>query len=240
MTGSDRPPPHPHAPSPGEAGAAAAAREAFVRAHTTPSRAPLVPEIVLQLATEITPLWSATEGFLARHGVEPPYWAFAWPGAQAAARWILDHPDDLAGATVVDFAAGGGLAAIAAARRGARVRAVEIDPLAGAAIRVNADLNGVALEVLVADLVEGPPLVADLLICGDVCYSREMVAHILPWLRRCVDVGTRVLLVDPGRSHLPAGLVVEASYEVPTLLELEDRPVRTTRLLRLGGSVGAR
>jgi predicted nicotinamide N-methyase len=208
---------------------------AFVRDHTAVCELPFVPGVRLHLATEVTPLWTATELFLREHGIEPPYWAFAWPGSQACARWLRDHPPR--GRVVVDFAAGGGLAAIVALQCGARrAVAVEIDPVAGAAIRANAALNGVDPEVVVADLCEGPPIEADVLVTGDVCYSRPMVDRILPWLRRCAAAGTEVVIADPGRHYQPADGVEEiAAYDVPTLRELESGDSRTTRLLRLFG-----
>lgn len=205
----------------------------FVRDHTQVVAPPLVPELRLHLATELTPLWTATELFLRRHGVEPPYWAFAWPGSIAVARWILDDPARVRGRRVMDFAAGGGLAALAAARAGARAVAVEIDPVAGAAVRLNAALNGVEVEVVVDDLPGGPPPEADLLVTGDVCYSRPMVDHLLPWLRRAAAAGVEVLLADPGRAYLPDGLEEVGRWDVPVSRELEDRDVRLTRLLRL-------
>ncbi len=126
---------------------------AFLRANTVIGRPALVPEIALHLASEITPIWQATEAWLAETGIEPPFWAFAWPGGQALARHILDHPESVAGRRVLDFAAGGGIAAIAAARAGAAVvEAVEIDPLAVAAIRANAALNGTAVTAVLGDI----------------------------------------------------------------------------------------
>ncbi|MEJ0044849.1 MAG: hypothetical protein WDN04_00845 [Rhodospirillales bacterium] len=111
--------------------------------HTVQGRAPLVPELVLWLATEITPIWQATEDWLAEHNMAPPFWAFAWPGGQAAARYLLDYPHLVAGKRVLDFAAGGGIAGLAAARAGAAsVEANEIDALAAAAIGLNAAANG--------------------------------------------------------------------------------------------------
>ncbi|HWX47583.1 MAG TPA: 50S ribosomal protein L11 methyltransferase, partial [Roseomonas sp.] len=139
----------------------------FIAAHTALARPALVPEIELHLATEITPIWQATEEWLAERDIEPPFWAFAWPGSQALARLILDGAIPVAGRRVLDFAAGGGLAAIAAARAGAaRVEAAEIDPLAIAATRLNAAHNGVAVEATAADVV-GQPRRWDTVLAGD-------------------------------------------------------------------------
>jgi predicted nicotinamide N-methyase len=209
----------------------------FVRAHTALAHAPLVPEIALHLATEITPIWQATEDWLHRVGVEPPFWAWAWPGGQALARHVLDHPATVAGRRVLDFAAGCGIAAIACARAGAAaVEAAEIDPLAIAAITLNAAANGVTLTALAGDLV-GTPGRWDLILCGDVCYEAPMTAHILPWLR-AQAVETEIWLADPGRAYLPPdGLEPFARYTVPTTTELEDRPERTATVYRLRSGI---
>jgi len=208
-------------------------RDNFIRANTLPVRAPLVPEFVLYLATEITPIWQATEDWLRETGTEPPFWAFAWPGGQALARYLLDHPAQAAGRRVLDFAAGCGIAAIAAARAGAaHVEAAEIDPLAAAAIRLNAAANGAAVTALAADVV-GCTGRWDLILCGDVCYEAPMTGHILPWLRRLAGAA-EVWIADPGRAYLPReGLLPFASLVVPTTPELEDRSERLVTLFRL-------
>ena len=206
---------------------------AFLRAHTAPARAPLVPEFTLQLASEITPVWQATEDWLHRSGIAPPFWAFAWPGGQALARHVLDHPQTVAGRRVLDFAAGCGIAAIACARAGAAlVEAAEIDPMAAAAIALNAAANGVAVAALTGDLV-GTPGRWDFVICGDVCYEAPMTRHILPWLRGLAR-HAEVWVADPGRAYLPReGMAAFAHYLVPTTTELEDRTERLVTLYRL-------
>ncbi|WP_342452795.1 class I SAM-dependent methyltransferase [Pararoseomonas indoligenes] len=203
-------------------------------ANTAIARPPLVPEVPLYLATEITSIWQATEAWLGEQGIEPPFWAFAWPGSQALARWILDDPSPVAGKRVLDFAAGGGLAAIAAAKAGAAmVEAAEIDPLAHAATRLNAGLNGVVVAEAPGDVV-GSPCRWDTIMAGDVCYEAPMTNHILPWLRRLAAEGATVILADPGRAYLPhAGLSPIARYAVPVTRELEDREERTVTLFRL-------
>ena len=213
---------------------------AFIRAVTAIARPPLVPEIALHLATEITPIWQATEAWLGEVGIEPPFWAFAWPGSQAMARLILDDPARVAGRRVLDFAAGCGLAAIAAARAGAGlVEAAEIDPLAVAATRLNAALNGVAVTALVADLVGSvSPRTGrwDLILAGDVCYEAPMTGHILPWLRAMAAAGAEVWLADPGRAYVPReGLAAMARFDVPVTRELEDRDSRRVTIARLLG-----
>lgn len=206
----------------------------FITAHTTIARAPLVPEVALHLATEITPIWQATEEFLARQGMEPPFWAFAWPGGQALARSILDAPEAVRGRRVLDFAAGCGIAAIAAAQVGAAlVEAAEIDPMAAAAITLNAALNGVAVIVLDADVVGSAPR-WDMILAGDVCYEAPMTAHILPWLRAMAGAGAEVWIADPGRAYLPvAGMALLSTHLVPTTRELEDRDTRQVTIHRL-------
>lgn len=206
---------------------------AFVAAHTVLARAPLVPEIALHLATEITPIWQASEAWLEQANVDPPFWAFAWPGGQVIARHVLDHPDLVRGRRVLDFAAGCGIAAIACAMAGtAVVEAAEIDAMAVAAIRMNAAANGVDVVVLDQDVV-GQPCRWDLILCGDVCYEAPMTAHIMPWLRK-MAAETEVWVADPGRAYLPGdGLTEVAVHDVPTSLELEDRVLRRTKLFRL-------
>jgi predicted nicotinamide N-methyase len=216
------------------AGEVNARAQEFVLAHTAPGRAPLVPEIVLHLASEITPIWQATEDWLAERNIDPPFWAFAWPGGQALARHVLDHPATVAGRRVLDFAAGGGIAAIACARACAIAEAADTDKLAIAAIRLNAAANGVSVAAQPGDVV-GAPCRWDLILCGDVCYEAPMTAHILPWLRVMARTA-EVWVADPGRAYLPRGGISSfATYSVPTTLELEDRTERQVTLYRLSG-----
>jgi predicted nicotinamide N-methyase len=208
--------------------------QAFIRANTTLATAPHVPEIRLYLATEITPIWQATETWLAERNVEPPFWAFAWPGGQALARHILDNPALVAGKRVLDFAAGGGIASIACAMAGAaQVEAAEIDAMARAAIGMNAGVNGV--KVSPANDVVGAACRWDLILCGDVCYEAPMTGHIMPWLTEMAHLA-EVWIADPGRAYLPkTGLEAFASYRIDTSLELEDSICREVRLYRLAG-----
>lgn len=205
----------------------------FIRTHTTLDRHPMVPEITLYLATEITPIWHATEDWLAERNIAPPFWAFAWPGGLALARHILDNPHLVAGRRVLDFAAGGGIAAIACAMAGAAsVEAAEIDPLAHAALRLNAAANLVEIAIPGASLV-GAACRWDLILCGDVCYEAPMTGHILPWLRGLAREA-EVWIADPGRAYLPvSGLTAIARFRVATSLELEDRTEREVALYRL-------
>ena len=208
--------------------------QAFVLSQTQPATTSLVPEITLHLATEITPIWQATESWCHTNNTEPPFWAFAWPGGQALARHILDHPATVAGRRVLDFAAGCGIAAIAAMRAGAAsAEAAEIEPLARTALALNAAANGTPLIIPTTSVV-GSPARWDLILCGDVCYEAPMTEHILPWLRR-MACHAEVWIADPGRAYLPRDrLTAFASYRVPTSLELEDRTERQVTLYRLG------
>ena len=190
---------------------------------------PLVPEIALHLATEVTPLWEATEASLQRANMPPPFWAFAWAGGQALARYILDNPAVVADKLVLDFAAGGGIASIAAAKAGAaHVLAAEIDPFALAAIKLNAALSSVSVEVTDTNLV-GTAVAAEIILAGDVCYERPMAERVAAWLRERAAAGALVLIGDPGRNYLPTEkLQPLIRYSVPTSVELEDRAVRQT------------
>jgi len=202
----------------------------FVRANTAVSTPPLVSEIRLHLATEVTPIWLATEETLARSGLAPPFWAFAWAGGQALARYLLDHPAVVAGRSILDFGAGSGLVAIAAAKAGAvSVVAAEIDNFAAAAILANAALNDVDIAVWTGDPLGTVDTRWEVVTAGDVCYERPMADRVTGWLRMLTARGTLVLLGDPGRAYLPAeGLIERARYLVPTSRELEDRETRET------------
>ena len=209
--------------------------EAFITAGTAAAAPPLTPEIRLHLATEVTPLWQATEDALEYDGVEPPFWAFAWPGGQALARHVIDHPETVAGKRVLDIASGSGIVAIAAAKAGAgRVTANDIDPLAVAAIRLNAAMNGVSLIVSGADLLDAVPVEGwDVILAGDVFYERTMARRMAAWLSDRAADGAAILVGDPSRAYLPEdGLACIATYEVPTSLELEDSAIRVTRIWR--------
>jgi len=205
---------------------------AFIRANTRPGTAPHVPEIQLYLGSQITPIWQATEAWLTERDIAPPFWAFAWPGGQALARHVLDNPGLVAGRRVLDFAAGGGIAAIACAMAGAATaEAAEVDPLALAAIGLNAALNDAKVTPL-PDVV-GAACRWDLILCGDVCYEAPMTARIMPWLT-AMATEAEVWIADPGRAYLPAaGLACFATYRIATTLELEDSTSREVGLYRL-------
>jgi predicted nicotinamide N-methyase len=210
-------------------------RETFIRENLAVDTAPLVPEVELYLASEITPIWRATAAELEAVGMPPPFWAFCWPGGQALARYILDNPETFRGRRVLDFAAGGGVASIALAKAGAAsVTASEIDSYAIAALKLNAEINNVCFEITEADLTRMESQGWDMVIAGDVCYERPMSERVTSWLRELADAGVTVLMADPGREYAPrAGLIELASYEIPTSRELEDREMRTTVLWRM-------
>jgi predicted nicotinamide N-methyase len=203
---------------------------AFVRAHTALRRTPLLPEIALWLADDVVPLWEAAEHLLGGTDTDPPFWAFAWAGGQAVARYVLDHPAEVAGRTVLDLASGGGVCAVAAALAGAtRVEAADIGSFAGAVTELNAESNGVRVAVTSRDLLGGPPPDVDVVLAGDVFYERRMAARMADWLATAHRQGSRVLVGDPGRAYLPGdGLVRLAAYDVSTLTDLESKPVRRT------------
>jgi predicted nicotinamide N-methyase len=207
----------------------------FVRANTGIASPPLTPEIRLHLATAVAPLWQATEAALQETHLPPPYWAFAWAGGQAVARHVLDHPALVAGRHVLDFGAGSGVVAIAAAKAGAQVTAAEPDRFAVAALTLNAALNGVEIEIETADLLTGAGA-WDAVLAGDMCYERPLAERLVPWLAARARAGALVLLGDPGRAYLPTrGLEALARHWVPTPLELEDREARETTVWRLQG-----
>jgi len=211
-------------------------REAdFIGANTVAAAAPLVPEIRLHLATEITPLWQATEATLGREQLPPPYWAFAWAGGQALARHVLDHPELVRGKRVLDFGAGSGLLALAAAMAGAASStAAEIDVFALAAIAANAALNRLGVAIETVDVIARRPVPWQVVLVGDMCYERPLAPRLTAWLRGLAQDGVLVLLGDPGRNYLPKeGLTEMARYTVPTPLDLEDRATREGVVWRL-------
>ncbi len=210
--------------------------ERFIRANTAQIAPPHVPELRLYLADEAHELWHRTEEELEAVGLPPPFWAFAWAGGQALARFVLDHPEIVARRHVLDFAAGSGLVAIAAARAGAeRVTAADIDPFCAAACRLNAQANGVEFDFDGSDPV-GRDAGWDLVLAGDVFYDREMAQHLPPWFAALKARGADVLIGDPGRSYLPADRLERlATYQVPVTRALEDAEIKKTTVWRFVG-----
>ena len=207
--------------------------EAFITTNAALMAPPLVPEIKLYLATEVVPLWRATEEELEKMGVPPPYWAFAWAGGQALARYILDHPDIVAGKRVLDIGAGSGLVGIAAARAGAAcVLAADIDAFSAAAVRLNAAANDCTIAITQDDLI-GTDGDWDVILVGDLFYERPLAERLLAWLK---VLGRPALLGDPGRTYFPRDQVERvALYNVQVSRDLEDREIRETGVYRLKG-----
>ena len=204
-------------------------RIAFILAHTRLIAVPHALEIRLHLAEEATELWQRTEEELGELGLPPPFWAFAWAGGQALARYILDRPSLVRGRHVLDFASGSGLAGIAAAKAGARVvSASDIDAFACVAMGLNADANGVTLDIIGRDLIGlGGPW--DTVIAGDICYERDLAETVTDWLDGLARRGVTVLIGDPGRAYLPRDrLTALATYEIPVTRALEDNDIKKT------------
>jgi predicted nicotinamide N-methyase len=206
---------------------------AFIRAETRLLPVPHAPEILLHVADEATELWRRTEEELGEIGLAPPFWAFAWAGGQALARYILDHPESVRGKRVLDFASGSGLVAIAAMKAGAaEAAACDIDAFAVAAIALNAGANGVAVAPVQADLV-GQDGGWDAVLAGDICYERDLAARVTGWLMSLSARGATVLIGDPGRSYLPRERLENlAFYQVPVTRTLEDADIKKTGVWR--------
>lgn len=207
--------------------------DAFIRANTRPIPVPGLG-ITLWQADELTPIWSATEAELQKNNIAPPFWAFAWAGGQALSRYILEHPETVAGKRVLDLACGSGLVAIAAAKAGAAiVFANDIDPTCEAAVLANAELNAVDLGWRAGDLLDEPMLDVDVLLAGDVFYEQLMAKRFLAFLRRAHGHGASVFVGDPGRNYFPRDSLIQcAEYQVETTTEIENSPVRTARVWR--------
>lgn len=208
--------------------------EAFIRANTELLRPPLVPELQLHLATELVPIWQATEDELQAMGVPPPFWAFAWAGGQALARYVLDNPKTVRSKHVLDFGAGSAIAGLAAAKAGAkRALCADIDPFAVTAMGLNAEANDLSIQATAENLL-GVDRGWDTVLIADMCYERELAAAVDDWMRGLVRRGALVLVGDPKRNYFPGeGLTPLAQYEVQTTRELEDREIRRTGVYRV-------
>src|SRR4051812_25621522 len=213
-------------------------RKAFIRTNTRLKPVPHVPEISLYVADESVPIWLKTEEELEQIGLPPPYWAFAWAGGQALARYVLDHPHEVAGKRVLDLASGSGLVAIAAAKAGAApVTAIDIDAFTEAAVALNGEANGVYVDMTLLDVLNHPAPDApryDVVLVGDLFYERDTAARALIFLERNAAIGTRVLIGDPGRTYLPKQQLTRlAEYSVPVTRELEDLDIKRTTVWEL-------
>ena len=210
----------------------------LIQAVTRLTPVPLVPEIQLHQASEPFSLWEHTELAVGRTGLAPPFWGFAWPGGQALARYLLDHPAVAGGKQVADIGSGSGLAAIAAARAGAAtVTAYDTDPLAIEAITINAAANGETVTAVCADVLDEagfPATGTSLLLVGDAFYQRDLAGRVVRFLLRAHGRGAAVLVGDPGRAYLPRDrLVPLAVYDVPGVAALEDADRKRTTVWRL-------
>ncbi|MCF3933947.1 50S ribosomal protein L11 methyltransferase [Acuticoccus sp. M5D2P5] len=206
----------------------------FVRANTVLGTPSHVPEIRLHLADDAMPLWHKTEEELAEVGLPAPFWAFAWAGGQALARYVLDHAAIASGRRVLDLGAGSGIAGIAAAIAGARhVVPSELDRFAIAAIGMNAAANNVRLDATVGDIL-GEAAEADLVLAGDIFYERPLAERAFAFLRRAQADGAEVLIGDPRRTYLPfEALEPVVTYSITVPLALEDMDVKKTTVWRL-------
>jgi len=208
-------------------------RAAFILAHTRPLQPPHAPEIMLQLADEATELWQKTEDELGEIGLPPPFWAFAWAGGQALARYLLDNPACVAGKSVLDFASGSGLVAIAAAKAGAaKVEACDIDAFAAAAIDLNARANAVTVKTRAENLI-GRDEGWDVVLAGDVSYEHDMAKAVTDWLQSLAQRGAFVLIGDPGRAYLARErLESVAEYRIAVSRSLEDCEIKHSQVWR--------
>ncbi len=206
---------------------------AFIRENTSILSPPLVPEVKLHLAHEAVPIWQKTEEELGEIGLPPPFWAFAWAGGQALARYILDNPEIVQGKRVIDIASGSGLVAIAALKAGAAsVLAADIDVFSIAAISLNANLNSVLLASTSANLLATPPPKVDVILVGDLFYEKHVAELCFNWLRQART--SQIYIGDPGRSYLPkTALTKIAEYSVPVSRDLEDAEIKQTAVWKL-------
>lgn len=209
-------------------------RDAFIRANTRLRAVPLTPEISLHLADEAVPLWKMTEDELGERGLPPPFWAFAWAGGQALARYVLDNADAVRGRRVLDLASGSGLVGIAAMKAGAKCcLCADIDGFALTAIALNAQANRTAVSVTGDDLLETQGD-WDVILAGDIFYEQDTAARALTFAGRCLARGASVLIGDPGRSYLPKDRLEKlAEYSVPVTRELEDAEIKRTAVWTL-------
>jgi predicted nicotinamide N-methyase len=216
-------------------------RWAFIRANTRLLAPPLVPELRLHLAEESLPIWQKTEEELGEVNVPPPYWAFAWAGGQALARYLLDNRPVVADKSVLDLGSGSGLAAIAARRAGAlAVLAADIDRWAIAAVQLNAAANGLPVATTPADLLAAAPPAVDVVLVGDLFYERALADSVLGFIERAAARGIQILIGDPQRSYFPRVRFEKlADYAVPVTRELEDAEIKRTAVWQPAGTHAA-
>lgn len=205
----------------------------FIRSHTRLEPVPFVPELRIHTATDVIALWQSTES-AERSDMAPPFWAFPWAGGQALARYVLDHPATVNGRTVLDLAAGSGLVAMSASLAGAAsVTANEIDPYADIAIATNADANNLVVKRRLGDLLDETPDM-DVVLAGDVFYSREMAGRMLTFMHRARSAGAEIIVGDPGRAYVPRdALELLAQYRIPVIRDLEDADFKLVSVWRV-------
>lgn len=201
---------------------------AFIRANTRVADVPGMP-LRLYQADALTPLWEATEQDLDAVNLAPPFWAFAWAGGQALARYILDNPESVRNKRVLDLASGSGLVAIAAGMAGAAdVAANDIDPICEAAVMLNAELNGVSVRYIAGNLIEGEAPDVDVVLAADVFYELRPAQKFMAFLKGCNEAGALILAGDPGRTYFPRPEFRQlAQYTVETTTEIENQAIRT-------------
>jgi predicted nicotinamide N-methyase len=214
-------------------------RRSFILEHTRLTPVPLTPELRVYSARAVNRVWFETARWLDDDNADVPFWCVPWAGGQALARWLLDHPNAVRGARALDFACGGGVVAIAAARAGARVSAVDIDPLACAATELAAEANDVAVHVRTTDIVGDPLPDIDVVLAGDIWYERAPGARFRRWFERLALRGAMILTSDAGRGYAPRRARELARYEVPTPFDLEAAAARTTRVMAIERADGA-
>ncbi len=204
--------------------------ERFIRANTALLSPPLVPELKLHLAAESLPIWQKTEDELGVMNVPPPYWAFAWAGGQALARYVLDNAHLVTGKRVLDLGTGSGLSALAAMRAGAAsCLAADIDTLALVATQLNAEANGLPVLTTAADLLAQEPAGFDVVLVGDLFYERALAERVLTYVDAARRHGALVLIGDPKRNYFPRDRFTKvAAFQVPVTRELEDAEIKDT------------
>jgi len=211
---------------------------AFIETNTQLTPVPLRPDIKLYLTDDTTRLWQRLQDQTGATDMPLPFWASAWAGGQALARYILDHPNVVKGKQVLDFATGSGLVAIAASKAGAvHVAANDIDPFAIAAVALNAAANRADVHMISGDII-GRDTHYDVILAGDIAYERKMADTVTLWLEHLASRGTRVLIGDPGRTYLPRDRLHSlARYDVPVPKSLEDSEIKITHVLRFKGEM---
>lgn len=210
-------------------------RKAFILANTQIFRPLLCPEIPLHLITDSCTLWYAKEEDLKNLAIGDPYWGFCWPGGQALARFIMDHPSVVQGKRIIDFGAGCGVEGIAAIKSGAKfVLGVDIDPFSAEAIQLNAALNGFTIDTTTRNLIGHPIRDFELLLAGDMFYDPIFSEVLLRWFESLADSGLTILFSDPGRGNV-AGSIAEAiaSYRAPADVDLTGKFTQETRIYRI-------